>query len=415
MFRRIKKYIPLKILGLLLSIYILFSTVSLFQGQAKIDEHSNHLPVLQGMHEQGYFNYIFSEDYKAANTPLPYLFPLLIAKITSANSFLIISRSLNFIVSFLTLLLFLLLLKRSESRYKYSVLLLLFYPYFIKTSFVFYLSIYGLFFLLLSIYLLTKETKLHSLSSGLSAAAAVLSQQFIIALPFAFAVWKFLKRRKPFERKEKINYILFSLPFIIPAILFITWGGLTHSNWRFHDPAIDVTHFTALFTILGGVFFPFVIDKIKSTSNYESIALMILSMLLTIFFVPTWGGKAYEAQVTGYTYHFLSLVNNISSVLFFAIHTVLCFSGLQIVTILIRANKNRMETLILITALILSFIYFFDTVFSERHLLPLVALIFILVIPRIQSKLVLNLWIIYQVVFGSVYFYYWLFIHPSFI
>jgi len=212
----VKKYIPLKILGLLLSIYILFSTVSLFQGQAKIDEYSNHLPVLQGMYEQGYFSYILSDDYKTANTPLPYLFALLIAKITSANSFLIISRSSNFIFSFLTLLLFLFLLKRLESRYKYSVLLLLFYPYFIKTSFVFYLSIYGLFFLLLAIYLSTKETKLRSFSSGLSGVAALLSQQFIIALPFAFAVWKFLKRKDPFERKEITNYILFFLPFIIP-------------------------------------------------------------------------------------------------------------------------------------------------------------------------------------------------------
>jgi len=411
----VKKYIPIKILVLLLSIYLLCSTVSLFQGQTKLDEHKNHLPVLQGMNEQGYFNYIFSDDYKTANTPLPYLFPLLIAKITSANSFLIISRSLNIIVSFITLLLFLLLLKRLESRYKYSVLLLLFYPYFIKTSFVFYLSIYGLFFLLSAICLSTKETKLRSFSSGLSGAAALLSQQFIIALPFAFAVWKFLKRKDPFERKGITNYILFFLPFIIPAILFITWGGLTHPNWRFHSPTIDFTHFTALFTILGGVFFPFIIDKIKAINKSESIALMILSLLLTIFFVPNWGEYGWEGQVTGYTYNFLTRVNDISSILFFVIHFVLCFSGLQIFTIIIRSGKNRMEMLIIITALILSFIYFFDTVFSERHLLPLVALLFILVIPRIQNKLLLNLWIIYQVVFGSVYFYYWLFIHPSFI
>ena len=415
MLRTVKKYIPLKILGLLLSIYILFGTISLFQGQAKIDEHRHHLPVLQGMYEQGYFNYIFGEDYKAANTPLPYLLPLLIAKVTSANSFLIISRSLNFIVSFLTLLLFLLLLKRLESRYKYSVLLLLFYPYFIKPSFVFYFAIYGLFFLLLSIYFLTKQIKLHSFSSGLSGAAAVLSQQFIIVLPFAFAVWKFLKRKEPFEQKEITNYILFFLPFIIPTILFITWGGLTHPNWRFHNPAIDVTHFTALFTILGGVFFPFVIDKIRSINKPESIVLMILSLLLIIFFIPNWGKYAWEGDVTGYTSNFLIRVNNISTILFFVIHVVLCFSGLQLFALIIRAGKNRIETLILITALILSFIYFFDTVFSERHLLPLVALLFILVIPRIQNKLVLNLWIIYQVVFGSFYFYYWLFIHPSFI
>lgn len=367
------------------------------------------------MYEQGYFNYILSDDYKAANTPLPYLFPLLITKIISSDSFLIISRSLNFIVSFLTLLLFLLLLKRSESRYKYSVLLLLFYPYFIKTSFVFYLSIYGLFFLLLAVYILSKETRLRSFSSGLSGAAAVLSQQFILALPFAFAVWKFLQRKKPFKKKEINNYVLFFLPFIIPAILFITWGGLTHPNWRFHGPVIDFTHFTALFTILGGLFFPFVIDKIKSINKSESIALIVLSVLITIFFVPNWGEYGWEGQVTGYTYNFLTRVNNISSILFFVIHVVLSFSGLQLFAILIRSGKNRMETLILITAIILSFIYLFDTVFSERHLLPLVALLFILVIPRIQNKLILNLWITFQVVFGSVYFYYWLFIHPSFI
>ena len=90
--------------------------MSLFQGKAKIDEYHNHFPVLEGMYENGFINYIFGGDYKAANTPLPYLAPYLIAKALSIKPNIYIARILNFVISFLTIILFILILKRTSAN-----------------------------------------------------------------------------------------------------------------------------------------------------------------------------------------------------------------------------------------------------------------------------------------------------------
>ena len=104
----IKKYISIYLLALIISVFFIFSAVSLFQGKAKIDEYRNHFPVLEGMYDHGFFNYILGEDYKAANTPLPYLAPYVISKVLSQKQNLYFARIVNIIVSFLTVVLFIL-------------------------------------------------------------------------------------------------------------------------------------------------------------------------------------------------------------------------------------------------------------------------------------------------------------------
>ena len=401
------------LLYLVFIIYVVFSAVSLYQGTAKIDEHRNHLPILQGMHEEGYFNYILSDDYKAANTPLPYFLPYAVFKVFSISPNLSIPRIINFIISFLTVLVFISIYKNISGKLDYRIFIFVFYPYLIKTSYVFYLAIYGLFFLLLGILFLSKEENKTIFFAGISSACGILSQQFIAAFPIGYLVNRF--RNKNFYKKKELTRIfLFIVPLFIPIILFVLWGGLTHPNWQFHNPSFDITHLTATFTIIGGVFLPFFIDRLKEIKIKYLLFVLPAAIVLTYFFSPIWAEYGEYGQVTGYTYNFLTKVGSISKQLAFVVNVILCSAGIYIFILLWQSNLKDIEFTILSIASVFMFVYFFNNVFSERHLLPMIALLFLLTLPRVQNKWLLNFWIGFQVLFGIVYYYYWLFIHPSF-
>ena len=293
-------------------------------------------------------------------------------------------------------------------------MIFLFYPYFIKTSFAFYLALYGVFFLLLSIYLLSKETERRILGAGFSSAAGILSQQFIVALVPAYFLSVLINKYSKNDYTGLIKHILFSVPLIIPLVLFILWGGLTHPSWRFHGPDLDMTHVTASFVIIGGVLLPFTIDKIKSLHVIPVVILLSASIILVLLFSPAHGEYGWHGQVTGYTYNFISKLKSVSYFLSALFQIALCFSGLFIFYKLAAEILNPTDKLLFVSSIFFIIIYFFDTVYSERHLLPLITLLLLLTIPRIKSKWLIKIWIVFQVIFGSCYFYYWLFIHPSF-
>ncbi|MFC2102927.1 hypothetical protein ACFLSS_00695 [Bacteroidota bacterium] len=410
----IKKNKSVYLMAVGVTVFIIFSTISIFQGKAKIDEYHNHFPVLEGMCENGFFNYIFGEDYKAANTPLPYLAPYLIAKALSIKPNIYIARIVNFIISFLTVVLFILVLKRISGKPDLSLLIFLFYPYFIKTSFVFYLAIYGVFFLLLSIYILAKESKWRILGAGFSSTAGILSQQFIIAFIPSYSLSILMSNfsKKNYSRLAK--HILFFVPVIIPIVLFILWGGLTNPTWRFHGPVLDLTHVTASFVILGGVFLPFAVDKINTLRFIPAAIFFSISLILVLLFSPNHSDYGRQGHVTGYTYNFISQLSALSYLFSVLFQVILCFSGLYIFYKLAGDLSSSIDRLIFISSLLFIIVFFFNTVYSERHLLPMVTLLFLLTIPRIQNRWLLNFWIGFQVIFGLCYYYYLLFVIQDF-
>jgi len=305
-------------------------------------------------------------------------------------------------------------MKKISGRLDWSFLIFLFYPYFIKTSFAFYLALYGVFFVLLSIYLVTKETEQRILGAGFSSAAGILSQQFIVAFIPAYFLFMIINNRSKNDYAGLIKHILFLVPLIIPLILFILWGGLTHPSWRFHDPNIDMTHVTASLVIIGGAFLIFTVDKIKSLHVIPAMIIFLASIILVLLFSPNFGDRGWYGQVTGYTYNFITKLKSISYFLSTLFQIALCFSGLFIFYKLASDIVDSSEKLLYISSIFFIVVYFFDIVYAERHLLPLITLLFLLTIPRIQTKWLLKIWIVFQVIFGSYYFYYWLFIQPSY-
>jgi hypothetical protein len=395
-------------------VYIIFGAVSIFDSKAKIDEKRNHLPMLEGMYETGYVSYILSDEYNAANTPLPYLLPHCVYKIFCIAPNLLVPRIINLIISLLTILLFAILLTKISGIADYRVLIFLFYPYFIKTSFVFYLAIYGVFFILLALFFLLKEKNHNKFIGGLSTAGGLLSQQFTFALPIGYIISWFINLKAGKIKNEFAGIMFFLVPLLIPMFLFILWGGLTHPSWRFHNPSFDITHITAALTISGGVFFPFIIDKIRAVKIHYALIIIPSAFILSYFFAPMWAEYGEYGQVTGYTYNFLTKAGLISKLLSYLISFFLCSAGIYLFLIIYLEKKNDIEKLIFLVSLVFLIVFFFNNVFSERHLLPMMALLYLLTLPRIQKKWLLNAWVIYQILFGTVYYYYWIFIHPSF-
>ena len=409
----VKKHILPKVLLPILFVYILFGAVSLYQGKEKIDERRHHIPVLKGMFEEGYINYIISDNYQAANTPLPYLPSLLISNLASIEPNIYIARSINFFISLLTLLLFILILNSIAGITDVRILIFLFYPYFIKTSFIFYPAIYGVFFLLLSIYLLGGYLKLKVLGAGIAASAGILSQQFILAFPVVYTMKFIFNKAKVINKNKLKSHILFYLPFIIPAALIWYWGGLTHKNFDFHKISFQLTNVTSVLTIIGGVTFFYFIDKLKSVNIKYYLVTLLLATVLVLFFSPVRMEYGGAGQIAGYTFNFLEKVSFLSVFLSKSLQIFLCSTGLYLFYQLHFEIKSNLQSILFYITIILALIYFFNTVLSERHLLPLIACILLLILPQIKSKWIIYIWVFFNIIFGTTFLAYALFIQHN--
>jgi len=204
------------------------------------------------------------------------------------------------------------------------------------------------------------------------------------------------------------------VPVIIPIVLFILWGGLTNPTWRFHGPVLDLTHVTASFVILGGVFLPFAVDKINTLRFIPAVIFFSISLILVLIFSPNHSDYGSQGHVTGYTYNFISQLSDLSYLFSVLFQVILCFSGLYIFYKLASDLSSSIDRIIFISSLLFIIVFFFNVVYSERHLLPMITLLFLITIPRIQNKWLLNFWIGFQVIFGLWYYYYLLFLNPNF-
>lgn len=400
----------------LFSLYIIFGYISVQQDKPKIDEYFNHIPILESLYNQSVLSYILGDDYQAANTPLPYVFPLLLGKILHTTPNLFIARVSNFIISFFTIVIFTFVFFSLLGQKNYlSILILLFYPYFLKPSFTFYVSIYGLLFMLAAIYFFQKRDFYSTVTAGLLSSFAILSQQFFLVLPFAYFIYKLLAKDSSTSLKIIVrDFIFYSIPLIIPILLFIHWGGLTHSNFRFHGISFQLSNLSSLVTIIGATFLPFALWNIEKCSRTILLFSFLAAILLIITASPIFAEKGGAGKITGITFHLI----NLSQSVFFLFPFILkvFFATLGIITIIfLFSNINSDITkLLFITASLLFFGFTFNELLAERHLLPLIALLYLLILSKVREKWLLVGWILAQAFIGSYYYYYYLFLTPSF-
>lgn len=404
-----------RILYSILPIYILFSCVSLLTLYPKYDEYYAHIPNLQSIYNGNVIDEILSDDYLAANTPLPYLLIALPAKLLNSEPGLLTARLVNIFTSLFTILLIVFLLKKNKNNnLLYFVSIIFFYPYFLKPSFTYYMAIYGLFFFILFLIFVKRKNYYNSAQAGLFNTLAVLSQQFYLVVPG----WYILTRARDYKNNGNIKsnlimIIVFCVTLIIPLLLFANWGGLVPEIFAQHKVTtslISLSNLTAMTVIFGGLFLFFALDNYKKIKINWLAVYLIFALLLNVFFNPQWDIIGGSGKITGYTYHALEYLNPFGFIPTLLIKIILSAIGISTLHILFISLKNNNEKIFY--ALILIFIigFTFSIPLSERHILPLVILLYILILPKMRNTLLINLWLVTQIILGSIYYYYWIFL-----
>ena len=396
------------------SIYIFFGAVSLIKENPHLDETDSHLPTLKSFYSSNPVDAFQSADYKSASTPLPYIIASIPYKIFNLTPDIFTARLINILFSLLTIFLFIRLCDFKTNIILYPALILFFYPYFIKPSFLFFMSIYGLLFFMLFIYFVKKSNRTGYFLGGLSLSLAILSQQFyLVVFVFYLGFQLFNTKKTNFNKDKLFDILLFILPFILPVVVFIFWGGLTHPSYRYWGAEFNIKNLTSLFIVLGSAMLPFLIFSVAQIRKLYLVILLPLSVLLVLFAYPEWVNQPTVGGISGYTFHSLALVGNFSSISSFLLKVLLCSLGLFSLVILYNKGGSDKRKLLYFLFITLAIGFTFNKLPSERHLLPLIAVAYMLTFSVIKKDVIYRVWLTFQIIIGSVYFYYIMFIYSS--
>lgn len=193
-------------------------------------------------------------------------------------------------------------------------------------------------------------------------------------------------------------------------ILFILWNGWTHPNFHAWGIVVRLEYITAVLLVLGGVLFPYILDKWKEFSKSEIIIAILLAVVLVVFFYPVWVNEPTLGGISGYSFHMIDIICQINF-LFGNFIKILCvFVGiLVLVHILCKNNKINEILKAIFIALLVGFII--NRLPSERHMLPLITTAFLMTLPFSPKTVINRIWIPYQAILGIVYFYYIMFLY----
>lgn len=410
----------IKIFLKIIIIYFLFSTASLITLNPHFDEKYFHLPTVKSFYENSFIDVINNSTYKSSNTPLPYIIGAVVHKVIGIQPSLFSIRLLNIFFSASSLIFFYLLLKPTSI---YPMLILFFYPYFLKPSFAYFISIYGLFFFLSSLLFLYWVGNWSKLISGLLLSFAVLSQQFYLIIYLTLILYFLILKSNAAENLHFNKYLdlkfqishrqifLFSFSILIPLILFINWGGLTHPDFRVWRLKPNLINITSISIILGGMLFPYVLINIKQIDKKVFFICSILSLLLILFAAPVWTNTPQEGGIRGLTFHALALIGKQIPLMEFLLNVVLSTTGLLSLLLIIQSGLIGKSFFIPLMILIFIAGFALTNLLSERHLLPLIVLSYIYIFKTQIDKLFLKFWFAIQTSIGLIYFYYIMFIY----
>lgn len=394
-------------------IFLLFLIISITRiGSYALDEDHYHYPNVLNFYKNG-LNAIFNKDYSAANTPFPYIIVFLFSKLFSPS--VALARIITAFVSLMTVFIIMKLLSIQKTE-KYLSLVILFYPYFFVNSFVFYTVNYGLLFSLLSIlYLYNIQEKFSYISyflMGLFMSLAICSQQFYLMIPLAmiiFTIYSNIFIRRLEIKKIIISFILFLIPLILPLLIFIGWGGLTHPNFRIHTISFYPSTIVGIFFVTGFYFFPLLLQNYNIIKIKEILFSILLSFILIIFFKPIFSHHQGAGIFTGLTHHFIYIISKFSNTLSILLMLLLSSMGVLILIKLYKMLHSPIEYFLYFTLIILIFVFTFNTIIGEKHLLPFITFLFLLVLPKTQKKYY-RIYLIFLPLLGLIYFIYWYFI-----
>ena len=400
---------------LLLCIYAIFTITAVKFDGYKIDEFTNHVPLMQAMEKDGYFATIFSDKYEAANTPLPYLIAYVPLKVFGIPFSIGLLRVVNALISLCTILVLLNILSLYKIRLSFLIVItVLFYPYFLKPSFSYYMAVYGVLFYLLTIRAILSDWKSKWILAGLSLTGAVLSQQFYLVIIPGVLVFMYWYNNQN-KRELLINATLVTLPIILFTLpLFFFWGGLTHSDYSFHKISFDVTKVTSILVIAGGLFIPYVLFNYKDYLSKKSIIYVLMGFVFMEWFAPVFAAMGAFGAITGYTWHAVEILGKIHPLLKTTSGAILFSFCLFSFFDLLKKIDDRLDFIFILSLIFFLGGFLINEVLMERHLLPLAVIVLVLSLRKISSSVLLFLTAIFYLLFGSSYFWYYLYVHDTF-
>jgi hypothetical protein len=374
----------------------------------KEDEYRNHIPTAKAFFDDNLWGATLSNKYKAANTPLPYILSVIPLKILSINPDYKSLRLINIFFSLFTLVMIYFLLGILNKKGVLLLGIILFYPYFLKPSFTYFMSIYGLMFFIISLRIcyLDWYNKWQWFLIGFFVSLAILSQQFYLVLIPAYLIYLLISQQSSLEKLFKGALFISSfLMLVLP--LFVAWGGLTHPNYSFHNLKVDLTKLSSILVVSGGVLFFYFLSFIKKLNIKILLISFLSSMILSFLFYPEFSVKGGFEKITGFSFHVLHLFGKFWLPLGLIFRVVIvcigiyCLYDLFVKTLLAKENKKDIIFLIILMMMIIGFQ--FNNILSERHLLPLVVLLMILSIKMIEQFTIVKIWFISQSILGIIY------------
>ena len=379
------------------------------------DETAAHFPNALNFYTNG-LAATFNSQYSAANTPLPYIIVALAAKLTSPT--LIVARVVTCVTSFLVFLVVVRLLEITGTA-RFLGFGVLFYPYLFLNSFVFYAVNYGLLFALLALMFILHTPRnasyVHDLIAGLFLALAVLCQQFYLVIPLAVLISRLVHTADEQEgmrrlsiRRAILSTALLSAPMIVPFLLFIAWGGLTHPNFREQAIGCYPSPVVASLTVTGFYFLPFLFQSFRTVTRTRFLSALVVSVLLVLAFRPDFADKYGPGAFAGVVHHLIALSGRMHEVVPVLLTIGLTLSGILVLMGAWSRLSLRREYFLFASCLLLTLAYSFFTFIGERHLLGFMVFLFLLVLPWVRKPLD-RLYPAGMAVIGIGYFFWWLY------
>lgn len=353
---------------IIIAAYTGAACLALIQGELKFDEKKYHYPMVKKF-EREFPKFDFKNNYSSATAPVPFIIIGTLGQIVPLNVYTL--RIATLILSLLTLIVFYKILNHLGIPHKEEItLLLLFHPYYLTNSSVFYTPIWGMFFGLFSLYVYLKgRTAVHYFLAGLLSALAVLSRQFYLFLPaayFLFLIW---------QRVNKKNAVSFShftvlmLPHLLPLAFFIYWGGIVSPDVRGHA-AVTLKPMNMIFAIIL-VGFYFCWSLLYRCEFKRTHLLIIVFVPLLFLFLPEWGVYHSGETISGLVMHLSDYAGHF--ITFGNVAFLLIFFLLGLLIIMVRLTEFQDPTgydaLFLFAIALFALIMAVNLRSGERHFL----------------------------------------------
>lgn len=369
------------------------------------DEMKFHLPLAQQFYQTPVLQVVLGDEYAAANTPLPYIVSVGLIKIAGITPDIYILRIINLSVYVLAVIvLFYGFLKRDI----WILIIVAFNVYLLKSAVLYYMADWGILFFCTFLILLRCNKDLYKPVTlfllVLASLFAIMSQQFYMILPVAFLFGALIQNDYKVNAKLLPAILVVCAVLLLPSLLFLKWGGLTHKNFSGFNPvAFAPTNITAILAIVGFNLSPYILYKVIKERKFYWIP-AVAALVFGVFLTPRYEHYMYEGAIVGITFRVIDAVAMHSEVGTRLIASCFVYLGMLTLYEVVRIPERSIEIRVQqIAVLLFSILYVFTSHIGERHMVPMVFLLYLMLLPRLENRKILYIWAAVQFAIGVIY------------